>query len=186
MTIIRLALWSAMALAWLPAWAQHHPLLPATATDDLTPHTIGMRPYECFDFTISTKSARLVKRGCLVVSIPQPDCLFSAATSCRQVPHPEPAADVGRVTVIPHPLSCPACLRVGGVVLQQDSRSQDWPDAFHAVSDVAPIRNHTCDSTRESGDEDWICSVTICLTIRSGANRHKKTENPLLASRKLI
>ena len=121
--------------------------------------------YECFDSTISTKPVGLVKRGRLVVSIPQPDSLFSADPSCQHAPNPKPARDVCLVAVFPHPCSCPACLRVGGVVLQQDGRSQDWLDAFHAVSNVAPVRDHTCDSASDSCDGDWICSVIKCLTF---------------------
>src|SRR4051794_13874916 len=37
------------------------------------------------------------------------------------------------------------CESVGRVVLQQDSWSQDWLDAFHTVGDRAPVRNNTCD-----------------------------------------
>jgi hypothetical protein len=120
--------------------------------------------YECFDSTISTKSAVLAERGRLVVSLPQPDCLFSAAASCQQVPNPKAARDVCLGAVFGHPCGCSAYLRVGGVVLQQDGGSQDWLDAFHAVGDVAPVRNHSCDSANDSCDGDWIRSVTIFLT----------------------
>src|ERR1039458_2115789 len=48
--------------------------------------------------------------------------------------------------------------------LQQDGGSQAWLDAFHAVGDVAPVRNHSCDSANDSCDGDWIRSVTIFLT----------------------
>ena len=128
--------------------------------------------YECFDSTISTKSVVLVKHSRLVVSIPQPDCLFPAVASCQQVPD-QRARDICLVAVFSHPCSCSVYLRVGSVVLQQDSWSQDWLDAFHAVSDVAPVRNHTCDSPRASCDDDWICSVTIYLTMRCNEPGHR-------------
>ena len=83
--------------------------------------------YECFDSTISTKSVVLVKHSRLVVSIPQPDCLFSADTSCQQVSYPKPARDVCLVAVLSHPCSCSAYLRVGSVVLQQEvGRKIGW------------------------------------------------------------
>jgi len=49
--------------------------------------------------------------------------------------------------------------------LQQDSWPQGWLDAFHAVSDVAPVRNYTYVSARDSCGDDWICSVNLCLTF---------------------
>ena len=76
------------------------------------------KAYDCFDSTISTKSAGLVKRGRVVVSIPQPDCLFSADASCQQIPNPKLAREVGLVAVLSHPCSRSAYLRIGGVVLQ--------------------------------------------------------------------
>src|SRR6187401_3234824 len=114
-------------------------------------------PYECFDSTTSTKSAALDKHRRLVVSIPQPFCLFSVVAPGQQIPN-QPARDACLVVVFPHACSCPAYLRVGGVVMQQDSWPQDWLDAFHAVSDVAPGRNHICDSANDHCDGDWICS----------------------------
>jgi hypothetical protein len=67
------------------------------------------------------------------------------------------------------------------VVAQQDSRPQDWLDGYDAACDVAPVRDHTCDSTRDSCDEDWICSVTrapstmltLCTTEELSLRRTK-------------
>ena len=137
--------------------------------------------YECFDSKTSTKSVGLVKHTRLVVSIPQPDCLFSAVASCQQVPN-QPARDVCLVAVFSHPCSCSAYLRVGSVVLQQDSWSQDWLDAFHAVSDVAPIRNHTCDSAGDYCHGDWVSSVTICLTMRCSGGGPSRLQSARLLS----
>src|SRR4051812_35144977 len=106
-------------------------------------------------------SAGWVKRNRLVVSLSQPDRLFSADAFCQQVPYPKPARGVCLVAVFSHPCSCSAYLRVGCVVLQQDSWSQDCLDASHADSDVAPVRNHTCDSASNSCHGDCICSVTL-------------------------
>src|SRR5437899_3360470 len=80
--------------------------------------------YECFDPTTSTKSVGLVKHSRLVVSIPQPDCLSSAVAFCQQVPN-QRARDICLVAVVSHPFTCSAYLRVGSVVLQQDSWPQD-------------------------------------------------------------
>jgi len=92
-------------------------------------------PYECFDSTTSTKSAALDKHSRLVVSIPQPFCLFSVVAPGQQIPN-QPARDACLVVVFPHACSCPAYLRVGGVVMQQDSWPQDWLDALGiALSD---------------------------------------------------
>ena len=125
------------------------------------------QPYECFHSTTSKKSAGWVKHSRLVVRLPQPDRLFSAVASCQQVPYPKPARSVCLVAVFSHPCSCSAYLRVGGVVFQQDSWSQDRLDAFHADSDVPPVRNHTCGSASNSCDGDCICSVTRAVFLSS-------------------
>jgi hypothetical protein len=156
------AYWAAnpASALWLQAW-------PLVGQVDIR----SLVAYECFDSTTSTKFVVLVKHSRLVVGIPQPDCLFSAVAACQQVPN-QRTRDICLVAVFSHPSSCSAYLRVGGVVLQQDSWQQDWLDAFHAVSDVAPVRNHTCDSAGDSCDDDWICSVTICLIVRCEPDHH--------------
>ena len=47
------------------------------------------------------------------------------------------------------------------MVAEQDGRQQDWLDGFYASCDVASVRNHTYDSTRDSCDEDRLCSVIM-------------------------
>src|SRR5436190_2891501 len=123
------------------------------------PLVLIVRPYERFDSAIWTKSAGFLQRGRLVVSIPQPDGLFSAAAFRRHSPNPTPACGAGLVVIIPCARGCSPDLRMGSVALQQDSWPQDWLDDFYHACNVAPVRSHSCDSERDSCDQDWICSV---------------------------
>ena len=63
------------------------------------------------------------------------------------------------------------------MVAQQHSRPQDWLDGYDAACDVAPVRDHTCDSTRDSCDEDWICSVNP-TRVSERAPAHDRISDP--------